>query len=287
MGCLVLASVVWSCGGDDEPPEQSNDPTMPELSVEETEPNNTNAQADEVEVGSRITGVIDAPQQGQPDVDIYAFEARAGTIIEFAVESTGEGLEEVGQPQVRLRVRDERGEYLRDLFSDLAIKREAYLLLSGTYYLEVRDLPSATEEGEALGGEDATYAVTLVESDWRTRPLVPPESTGDNWVNRGVDGFTFRASGVEPYVVETTAQRDPISSDLDTTVSVWDSTDGRLIGSNDDILSGEEPTLDSRVTFTSVPQHDYIVIVDPLGMVRDPAALEYNTDYEVSVSTGR
>lgn len=284
---VVLASMVAlvGCGGDEEP-EETNDPTMPELSAEEVEPNDTNPQATEVELGSRISGVIDEPGQ-EPDVDLYAFEARAGTIVEFGVESTGPGLEETGQPQVRLRVRDERGDYLRDVFSDLALKREAYLLLSGTYYLEVRDLPSATDEGGALGGEDATYTVTLVESDWRTRPLVPPTTTRDNWINRGVDGFTFLATGAQAYTVETIAQREPIEGDLDTTVSVWDATDGRLIGSNDDILAGTEPSLDSKVTFTSVPQHEYIVIVDPLGIVRDPAAVDYNTEYDVSVSQGQ
>ncbi|MGM0555310.1 MAG: hypothetical protein ACQEVA_02930 [Myxococcota bacterium] len=284
-GLLVLGCAACGEDGGDEP--EPNDPTQPELSFEEVEPNDTYAQATPIEVGSRMTGVIEQ-SSGEPDVDLYQFEARAGTIVAFGVESTGAGLEdEVGAPQVRLRLRNERGDYLRDLFSDLATTREAYTLLSGTYYLEVRDLPSALEEGASLGGPDATYSVTLVESDWRTRPLIPPGSTRDNWVNRGVDGFTFKAEGVSNYVAETTAQREPVGGDLDTTISVWDATDGRLVGSNDDVVSGAEPTLDSRVSFSSVPQHEYIVIVDPLQVVRDPAAIEYNTEYDVSVSLGR
>ncbi len=288
----VLAGVLFvmgcaACGdeGTDEP--EPNDPTEPELAFEDTEPNNTNPAATPIELGSRITGTIGAEQQGQPDLDLYKFDARAGTIVEFGIESVGGELDSQLGPQVRLRLRNERGDYLRDLFTDISPNREAYVVLSGTYYLEVRDLPSALDEGSSLGGEDATYSVTLVESDWRTRPLVPPSSTRDNWVNRGVDGFTFTTQGAEFWVAETTARREPISGDLDTTLSIWDATDGRLVGSNDDILAGSEPTLDSRVSFTSVPQHEYIVIVDPIEVIRDPAAIEYNTDYDVSVSLGR
>jgi hypothetical protein len=286
VGALLVLGCA-ACGEDDGNGPEPNDPTQPESSFEQVEPNENNAQATPVEIGSRIQGTIEAAGE-QPDVDLYRFDARAGTIVEFAVESTGEGLEDAtGVPQVRLRLRDERGDYLRDVFTDLSTLREAYILLTGTYYLEVRDLPSALEEGASLGGPDATYSVTLVESGWRTRPLTPPDSTRDNWVNRGVDGFTFTASGVNGYVAETTAAREPVSGDLDTTISVWDATEGRLVGSNDDILSGAEPTLDSRVSFSTVPQHNYIVIVDPLQVVRDPAAIDYNTEYDVSVSLGQ
>ncbi|MGN6545659.1 MAG: WD40 repeat domain-containing protein [Aureliella sp.] len=88
-------------------------PPMPEAASAEAEPNNEAEQANAVTLPAKIRGVIGQPHNGQPDADLFAFDAKAGVpwVIEVdaarsksPLDSTVDILDEQGNVVLRTRL---------------------------------------------------------------------------------------------------------------------------------------------------------------------------------------
>lgn len=100
-------------------------PPMPEAATAEAEPNNDITQAGAITLPAKIQGAIGEPHNGQADVDLFAFDAKAGTswVIEVNAARSESPLDSM------IDILDEQGDVV--LRTRLQAVRESYFTFRG------------------------------------------------------------------------------------------------------------------------------------------------------------
>jgi len=255
----------------EDPPDMNEDPDMmmpptgPD--VPEVEPNNELDPEEGIdestsfEAGQSIGGNITASAAGAPgDLDIYSVELEAGTIFEWSFAEVGDGITDAGLASF---LQDgTTGNTLRALYTADGTKRQAFIPADDTYYLFVYDAADEAEtqaEIPAHGGPSATYLIENASIEPSAQALTAPGSASGDLNDGDVDVYSFQWMSEQVIAAQITGAREPISSDIDSVLYLWDADAGELIATNDDLSSD---TLDSAVSAAGANGGNYLLIVD-------------------------
>lgn len=272
---ISLACAFLGACGDDEPDKSNNDNNVNNVNNEnnlnntnnvnnltidadvvETEPNDTDEEANSFTVGQSFGGVISPGTVEEFDVDVFSVTLEAGTLLELSIEHA-DSLD----PIVQVLGDDLPGRLLQ---ASTSTSRQFFIPEDGEYTVVVLD---ARAEEEPHGAEDAVYVVTTRAVSPAPQALTIPGSESGDLSGGMVDVYSFTPAEDTAVEAETTAVRAPIESGLDTILMVWSSADG-LVAFNDDIdfASGNS---DSQAIFRGEEGAEYWIVVDAYANAAD------------------
>jgi hypothetical protein len=224
-----------------------------EADVMEMEPNGFEDTPTAFDVGQTLGGTIATGAADTADFDVFSTELTAGTVIEFGLADAGPGIADTAV----IVLQDEQQQTVRVLaVSDGPATRQTYIPADGVYTLAIWD---ERAEGEMEhGGDDAWYVLSTEEVTVTPEALDVPGSVNGDQSDGSIQMYSWTADTDGPVVAETTADREPITSGLDTVVLVLNDA-GELVGYSDDFL---QESFDSRAVFEATTGTDYQIIVD-------------------------
>ncbi len=229
-------------------------------------------------IGGAIDGTIGNPIGGEPDVDLYAFEAVAGDVLRATISTRAGGAYEafgriIGDGRI-LRV-------IRPGDDTSFATREFVVARSGTYRLWIDDRRNVFA-GDPVGGASFTYRAQISRvarmPDAATVPIVrEPASvpaTGD------VALLSFDAQAGQEISAATFAESLPTPSAVDTFLLLFDASTvpPTLLAENDD----QDGTTDSSVGVTAPTNGQYLLVVDTYDVT---GLAPEDRQYELTLAT--
>jgi len=235
----------------------NNGTIAPVGDIQEVEPNNDDESATPFEIGESLSGNIAAGSGDTADTDAFTTILAAGTILEIEFTHVDPSFQPV------VGVYDEDGYVERYLEGDGM--RQVFIPYDGVYYIYVFDARADAQHG----GDSATYVLQTRFITPDVTPYAVP-SVVDADANDGkVDVYSYTPAADEAVVVESTAVRAPISSQLDTILWAYHADDG-AVGYDDDI-DAEAENYDSHMVFPAKTGKDYWIVVDHFTNTTDGA----------------
>ncbi len=224
--------------------------------VTESEPNDFE-NPNPITLGQSVGGNIATGSGETSDFDVYSMELTAGTVVEYEIASTGPGADGT----LIAFLADANFEIIeRYLDASTGIsKRQVYIPVDGTYVLGVYDQRADLEDAPQHGGDDATYVITTTEVTPTAESLTVGATVAADQNDALLDVYEFTADFDGALVLETTADREPISGELDTVLWITDASTGEIVAFNDDVGGG---SYDSRAVLSTVTGTTYRVYVD-------------------------
>lgn len=227
-----------------------------------------------VEVGETFGGRFSAT-----GVHYFMIELDAGDVVTLSTSDLESGLEDDPE-QVEVHFRDylEERDFItllptRQLWVDEHDEREFFVPRDGAYEFEVY----------APGGDDNGFAfeasVDSLETDGELE--LPGTTEGGDLDDGRLDALDAGTEEDQSAALEVFAQREPVSSQLDSWVYVWDVTAGETVAESTG--QGEE-IADPFTTADFMGDSDYAVIVDMGANVTD-AAYEIESEFIATTET--
>ncbi len=232
-------------------------------SVQEAEPNGyaDGAKPTPFNIGDSISGTISEGSKTDSDFDRFSVDLEAGDIVELTLSSVGEGFGENFSFVIHDENEDNLWEHIKERDG---VKRQFFAPTTGTYSIVVSDLRALTETTH--GGSESAYLIET-ESIEATPELFALQGQA---VGVGVvDVYKLEGTG-SLLSVETVATREPVSSDLDTKLWIFDPETKTVIAYNDDLDFANEG-VDSKLSFYAKPGKSYWVVVDAFELGNNQA----------------
>lgn len=125
----------------------------------ELEPNNTQENASPLIYPGISRGIIDAPEDGEGDVDVWSFSATAGSVGSFRGLVTGQSRVDPIMVIGQFRGQDFVPMYLNTDSSGISSRIDAIFPRSGTYYLAIAHQPNVEGANPPMGGDLFPYSI--------------------------------------------------------------------------------------------------------------------------------
>ncbi len=242
--------------------------------VAETEPNDLIDveqgidQSNAFTLGDTLTGNVrayDGSEAQEADIDFFSFDALAGSVVTVDVTDVGAGVSDQGL-FVGVVSADTESSIDRGLDTTITTSREVFIPEDGRYYLVVFDNISIIQDEDtpipAHGGEDATYTIGVTAAAAISTSSITAPTTEMGDLSDGLlDIYGLTWSSTNALTAETIALRDPVASEVDTVLYLWDVAAAEIIAINDDIDAGEG-VFDSRLIADAQMGTEYLLIVD-------------------------
>ncbi|CAN0491920.1 unnamed protein product, partial [Laminaria digitata] len=162
------------------------------------------------------------------------------------------------------------------LYSADGDKRQAFIPEDDTYYIYVYDAIDEADPETILahGGPTATYAVETSEVMISAMAGTIPGTINGDLNDGDVDVHSFTWASDLVISAQVIAGREPVESDLDSILYLWDADAGELVSSNDDL---NDETFDSGLAAQGTSGTNYYLIVDSYVQAA-------NSDYVLDVT---
>lgn len=237
-------------------PDAGPEVDYPEVDVWAEGGNNELGSAVPIAVGQTFGGVIEPGEGEDYDVSVFSIQLEAGTVFSFWFTDIGEGMMLNGAPMAFASVEDQ--DMFRGLNTEHGMRREAFIPLTGTYYIVVGDRRAGADPH---GGPTSYFAM---ESS--SRPLQASATPLPGTVSTNMNEGVIRAYALTPtqagvISAETFAMRPPVRSELNTVIYAWNPTQKTVVAFNDDVDFQNE-IYDSRVVWGGSAGETYWVIAD-------------------------
>jgi hypothetical protein len=249
---------------DTDVPDEGVDMDMevtPTADVTEVEPNNE-IDPDESTpfmAGNSLGGTIAVGGgNADPDIDLFSISLEAGQVFEWEIGALGNGFSPSGLTSVLL---DADGELVRILAGDVGAKRQAFIPVDGTYYLQLVDSRANADTVPAHGGPESTYVIkTSVKALAPVAGTVPGTAMLDA-TDGDLKAFDFTWASSQVFTAEAIGTVDVTEGGFDPELYLWDPTAKEVVAFNGDIDpdNGDyNASLTARLTMGS----QYTIIVD-------------------------
>lgn len=268
-----------------EPDMAQPDMTEPDMTegptpdVAEIEPNNVvelpdDDEATSFEIGKSIGGFIDRSNGDDVDLDFYKTKLDAGDVLEIEIAATGAGIAEGG---LIVNIFDGEDNIDRFLVGPKGSKRQVFAPVTGDYYIMVYDERAGQEPVPTHGGATATYVINTKRVELTPSDINVPSQTSGDFSDHAIDSYKLTLAEQTVLQADLIAGRDPIGSDLDPVLILWDVTKKEVVAYNDDI-DAETGNYDSAID-AALESGEYIAIIDFYDNVE-------NSSYNLGLTKG-
>lgn len=233
------------------------------------EPNN-GAQVDSITVPGARQGAIGVAN----DLDVFTVLLTAGQQVRWTVEAKSPVLAPhltISEALNTVPILVSRGSV------GSAVTIEQLVLKTGNYAVVVRDsrnVPSASSQN--VGSALHAYVLSSEASTRTPTSVLVPSTTNGLFANRYASAlYRFTLATSTAVTVNVLAKSKAPASDLDTRLTIYNTTSNNWFGTNDDIAVSNT---DSRLGGT-LPPGDYLIAVDNLSETAN------DLSYQVSISS--
>jgi hypothetical protein len=242
-------------------------------SLSETEPNNTQGTANDFTTSPLPLSVAGTVSSGT-DVDYFRFHGAAGSLLRITVAP---GASSALDPRFVVRGADPANRHLFRIGSKgsgASATRQVFLPVDGNYLVAVAD---------GSGGAGGAYTLTIAPESIPSPTAVAVGSATNGSITTGQIDFYNVTPSAGPVRASAVAKALATPSNVDTLVTIWDPTAGKVIAEVDD---SDTPTgtvafsTDARVAWQAAGNKTYQVLVDHV-VIESPGT---NTTYELDIA---
>ena len=295
----LVAGLAVGCGGEDDDPAQTNQENANQSNTNQGNSNQNNSNqnnqtgpdnfADDVDVwvgsvinneGNLTTVEVGESFGGRFENDgahFFSLELEAGQVVTLSKVGFEADLE--SSPEhlwATLIEPDFGGGLTRFFFPGEHDERQFFVTETGAYTVQV-----VHDTGDDARGEDVGFALRAEISDVEVSDdlSVPGRTTGLDLNDGAIDAYSFSVNEEENVDLELFSTRQPVESELDAWVYVWDVDAGELVADGE---SQSQNVYDPRILFEAQAGTDYWIVVDAVFNVSDA---EYELDAQFVSST--